>query len=199
MYGGIESFPAGKLLPGSEVITESLVILEFLADLFPDAHLLPKDPVKRSQARIFINTLNMRMADDIAKWLTNNDDGQAYLDLLETLQATMPEEGYIVGEWSIADAALLPFLLWMPVIVKTGVGYYVRLNDVEHVKREWASPRLARLRKYLEESIARPSTLATWDEVCASAFQSTRTEQNSARTLQGNVINYWLARFAKGL
>ncbi|TBU26833.1 hypothetical protein BD311DRAFT_789550 [Dichomitus squalens] len=176
VYGGIESFPDGKLLPGSAVITESLVILEFLADLYPDARLLPEDPVKRSQARIFMNTLNLRMADDVAKWLTNNDEGEAYLDLLEALQATMPEVGYVVGEWSIADAALLPFLL---------VGYYVRLHNVEHVKAEWASPRFARLRQHYDQSIARPSTSVTWDEVCTPAFRCTRAEPIGSTYLAG--------------
>ncbi|TBU62463.1 hypothetical protein BD310DRAFT_51933 [Dichomitus squalens] len=196
---GIESFPAGKLLPGLAVMTESLVILELLADLHPDARLLPENPVKRSQTRIFMNTLNLRMADDGGKWLTNNDEGEAYLDLLETLQATMPEVGYVVGEWSIADAALLPFLMWMEVIVKTRVDYYVRLNNVEHVKTEWASTRFARLRQYYDQSIARPSTSATWDEVRAPAFRCTRAERPGAPSLQDNVINYWLARFAKEL
>ncbi|KAI1790956.1 hypothetical protein LXA43DRAFT_889971, partial [Ganoderma leucocontextum] len=165
VHGGVESFPAGKLTPGSDVIIESLVILEFLADLFPDGSLLPKDPAKRSKARIFMNILNLRMPNDIGTWLMNKDDGTTYLDLLESLQALLPDEGYAVGEWSVADAALLPFLLWMPIIVKTGVGYWVKLKDVENVKTQWASPRFARLRKYYDESIARLSTKATWDEV----------------------------------
>ncbi|EJF67352.1 hypothetical protein DICSQDRAFT_46340, partial [Dichomitus squalens LYAD-421 SS1] len=181
VYGGIESFPAGKLLPGSAVITESLVILEFLADLYPDARLLPEDPVKRSQARIFMNTLNLRMTDDIAKKHTST----CYLDLLEALQATMPEVGYVVGEWSIANAALLPFLLWMSVIVKTRVGYYVRLHNVEHVKAEWASPRFARLPQHYDQSIARPSTSVTWDEVCTPAFRCTRAEPIGSTYLAG--------------
>ena len=165
MYGGPKLQPGDSPSPDLPQLGESLVILEFLADLFPDAGLLPKDPVKRSKARIFMNILNLRMPDDIGTWLLNKDDGSAYLDLLENLQALLPNEGYAVGEWSVADAALLPFLLWMPIIVKTEVGYWVKLNDVENVKTQWASPRFTRLRKYYEESVARPSTKATWNEV----------------------------------
>ena len=34
-------------------LNESLVINEFIADIFPEAHLLPADPVKRATARLF--------------------------------------------------------------------------------------------------------------------------------------------------
>ena len=188
---GIQSFPAGKLFSGSEVNIESLVILEFLADLYPDASLLPKDAVKCSQARIFMNTLEPKMADDIAKWLLNQDDGQAFFDLLETLQAMMPAQGYVIGEWPIADL---------------GAG---RLQDRSRLLREdqrcraceggmnfpsvcEASGILRRFHRATEHEgdLGRGMSFEPSNALVINRFGEFLTQEN--------VTKYWVAQFAKG-
>ena len=47
MFGSPKSDPEHPS-PESEKIAESLVMLEFVADLYPETGLLPKDPVQRA-------------------------------------------------------------------------------------------------------------------------------------------------------
>ena len=58
-YGG-PPVPPDQPSPESAKIAESLVLLDFVADLFPDSHLLPKDPVQRARARFFIDTVSTK-------------------------------------------------------------------------------------------------------------------------------------------
>ncbi|KAI0706281.1 hypothetical protein C8T65DRAFT_577350 [Cerioporus squamosus] len=162
---GRQDAPPEKPSPDSVLLYESLVLLEFIADLFPDARLLPKDPVKRAKARLFMSIVGEKIPSDNALWITNRDDGSSLLQTLETLQRMLPDEGFVVGEWSIADAAFIPSLLFVDVFVKSGVGYWVKMEHGEKVKAELESPRFARLQKYLEDWKGRPSFKAAWDEV----------------------------------
>src|ERR1700761_1379909 len=54
VYGSPKSDPENPSAESAK-ITESLVILEFIADLYPDSGLLPKDPVERARVRFFID------------------------------------------------------------------------------------------------------------------------------------------------
>ncbi len=165
MYGGQEATPPETPAADSVLLYESLVLLEFIADLFPDAGLLPADPVQRAKARLFMSIVGEKIASDNALWITNRDDGSSLLQTLETLQGMLPDEGFVVGEWSIADAAFIPSLLFINVFANSGVGYWVKLEHGDKVKAELESPRFARLRKYLDEWKERPSLKAAWDQV----------------------------------
>ncbi|RPD64603.1 hypothetical protein L227DRAFT_607256 [Lentinus tigrinus ALCF2SS1-6] len=157
----------------SVLLYESLVILEFIVDFFPDAGLLPADLVRRAKARLFMSIVEEKIPSD-------NGPTPA-LQMLETLQEMLPE-GFVVGEWSIADAAFVPSLLFVNVFVKGGVGYWVKMEHGEKVKAELESPRLARLRRYVDEWKKRTNFngKAAWDE-------------------EDIVIEKWLKRFAKNL
>ncbi|RPD82898.1 hypothetical protein L226DRAFT_529022 [Lentinus tigrinus ALCF2SS1-7] len=161
----------------SVLLYESLVILEFIVDFFPDAGLLPADLVRRAKARLFMSIVEEKIP---------SDNGPT---MLETLQEMLPE-GFVVGEWSIADAAFVPSLLFVNVFVKGGVGYWVKMEHGEKVKAELESPRLARLRRYVDEWKKRTNFngKAAWDEAhCAASCQ------------EDIVIEKWLKRFAKNL
>ncbi|RPD82904.1 thioredoxin-like protein [Lentinus tigrinus ALCF2SS1-7] len=180
IYGGAADAPPEKPSADSVLLYESLVILEFIADLFPDAGLLPADPVQRAKARLFMSIVGEKIPSDNDLWITNEEDGSRLLQTLETLQGMLPDEGFVVGEWSIADAAFVPSLLFVNVFVKGGVGYWVKMKHGEKVKAELeSSPRFARLRRYVDDWKKRPSLKAVWDEDI--------------------VIQKWLKRFAKNL
>jgi len=58
VYGSPKSDPEHPS-PEPEKIAESLVMLEFVADLYPGSGLLPKDPVQRARVpvRFFIDAV----------------------------------------------------------------------------------------------------------------------------------------------
>ncbi|KAI0756238.1 hypothetical protein C8Q80DRAFT_1264322 [Daedaleopsis nitida] len=163
VYGGRGDAPVEKPSSDAVRIIESPVILEFIADLYPDANLLPKDPAKRAAARQFVSILDQGVVSDTTSWITNQDDGTKHLQLLETLQGLLPAEGFILGKWSIADAAFISIFAFSHVFVKSGVGYGTVI-DTHKVEVELASPRFARLQQYLEDWKARSSYQTIWDE-----------------------------------
>ena len=40
------------------------------------------------------------------------------------IQALLPETGFAVGEWSLADAAIAPFIAWLFVALENDLGLY---------------------------------------------------------------------------
>jgi glutathione S-transferase len=49
------------LVDGEAVIYESAIINEYLEEKYPEVALMPKDPVRRSRARIWIDYCNTRL------------------------------------------------------------------------------------------------------------------------------------------
>lgn len=147
-------------------IPESLVILEFLADLFPDAHLLPADPVARTRARLFAYTVDTKLIPAFmgAAFMGAPMDG--LISVLEAFQAMLPKEGgYAVGErWSIADAAFTPLLVRIDGVLEQNpptMAPGVAAQALEVLRSE----RFARLQQYKRDNVARPSMGKTYDEV----------------------------------
>ncbi len=56
------------------VIWESAVINEYLDEVFPEPPLLPRDPVGRATARVWIDFANNRMVPHIYKMMLHQDD-----------------------------------------------------------------------------------------------------------------------------
>ncbi|PIA16049.1 thioredoxin-like protein [Coemansia reversa NRRL 1564] len=77
--------------PDGTVLTESLVIAEFVADKFPEAHLLSSDAIERAQLRLFLGLFNKLLFPDIYRVLqsTNEEEGnnskQALLDGIKNI------------------------------------------------------------------------------------------------------------------
>ena len=166
-------------------LAESLVLLEFLADLYPAAALMPTDPVMRAQARFFVNTFETRVYPDaFVEFFFRAAPRATLLDALAALQALLPplpdgpegegdksgesegegEGPFAVGHWSIADMAVAPFLarIWMFLAHDMGKN---SLEDGRAALAELREgSRFARLRRYVEDVRARPSFRETWDE-----------------------------------
>jgi glutathione S-transferase len=57
------------------------------------------------------------------------------LGSIEVIQQLLPEEeGFAIGKWSIADAAVIPFLARAEVLLKNDIGKY----EVGKGKAVWA-------------------------------------------------------------
>ena len=167
-YGGPPA-PPDAPSPQSAKLSESLVILEFLADHFPAADLLPADPMQRARARFFARAYDDRVFPaSFRDFFFFASPLAPLLDALATLQGLLPAEGFAAGEWSLADMAVGPFLARMWLFLEHDLGKGT-VEDGRAALRELKGPRFARLRRYLDDVKAQPSFQATWDEVSACA------------------------------
>lgn len=164
IYGGGELHEDEEPSPDAAILVESLVILEFLADIFPEAHLLPSDPLLRARARTFYMFIETKLIAAFLGFMFATVSADDMLALLETIQGMLPPTGYVVGEWSIADAAFSPILLRLVHSLENGLGMFTP-ETVKQSQDAFNSPRFDRLRKYLEDNVARPSMSKTYDRV----------------------------------
>ena len=164
VYGGPKLSPDETPSPDTVQISESLVILEFLADMFPSAKLLPADPALRAKARLFALAVEPKLRATFIAFFFQHAPTDTLLGTLEDMQRMLPPEDYAVGEWSIADAAFTPFLMRINMMLKLKPPT-VQVEAVEQVVEALQSARFARLQNYLSDNVARPSMAKTWNEV----------------------------------
>lgn len=100
------------LVDADGVIYESAIINEYLDETFPEFPLLPKDPVKRAKARIWVDFLNSRVhpaASDIAHERETDRARERMNQHLNALNAELAGKPFIVGQYSLADVSFIPF------------------------------------------------------------------------------------------
>ena len=168
VYGGPKLQPGDTPSPDLPQLGESLIILEFLADAFPSAPLLPSSPFLRAKARLFTRAVEEQYSPASIGFVFKQTPKEELYAAIEHVQGLLPPAtGFAVGEWSIADAAFLPGYLRMLLVLEINPAM-ARLApglaaEVLETLRE--SPRFARIRTYIEESLARLSAKKTWDPV----------------------------------
>ncbi|CDO75061.1 hypothetical protein BN946_scf184710.g2 [Trametes cinnabarina] len=164
-YGGPNTAPDDPS-PEAAKINESLIILEFLADIFPEAHLLPSDPVLRAQARMFIVATDSLLYDVFWAFFFHYSPGadQTLLNLLESVQERLHPTGFAIGKWSNADIAVAPFLFRFRAMLRHDLGSFP-VGEGTRVYEILQGPKFARLMKYIDDIEQWPSFKATWDEV----------------------------------
>ena len=150
--------PYGKvpvLTDDATVLYESLIINEYLDEKYPNPPLMPKDPAKRAKARILIDygmghfdapyqRLRMELIKD-AKEQNQQVIATAKAELkklLQRLEDEIGEQQFLLGDFSLVDADLLP--------------RFTRLEGFGVLP----DPSLPRLGNYLERVKARPSVRA---------------------------------------
>jgi glutathione S-transferase len=135
------------------------VLVEFVADLFPQAGIFPSDPVQRAQARFFIEQADTKFAGAYAAHLMKGAPATDLLAAVEAIQALLPAgQPFAVGtRLTAADIAIAPFIL------RTEVLFSVR--DTENVWKTLQEPKYARFWGYYQDLKAHPSITSTWDEV----------------------------------
>ena len=122
--------PFGKvpvLRHNGAVIFESAVINEYLEEVVPERPLLPRDPVRRAQARIWIDFANVRFTPHVYKLMMAQDaEAQAFqAERLTKAMLMMEHEGlgklgdgsYWLGDdISLVDLTFLPHMQRVAVL-----------------------------------------------------------------------------------
>ncbi|TFY53118.1 hypothetical protein EVG20_g10258 [Dentipellis fragilis] len=164
-YGGPKVTPENPS-PESTKLAESLVLLEFVADLYPNATLHPKDPVALARARFFIDQVSTKVLPPFFAFSMRGEAPDALLKALKELQALLPPGGgFAVGpEFSIADAAFAPFLGRLELNLRHDLGLYPVGEGLKVHKQVFEGAEFARLQQYFKDIVARPSFKTTFDE-----------------------------------
>ena len=101
------------LLTGDEVVVDSPVILDWLEERFPDPPLLPRDPARRAEIRIFCDWFNRvwkRAPNAIADEGGAEALAGAMRDHVDLFEALLGGRDYLFGEFGLADVTAFPFL-----------------------------------------------------------------------------------------
>jgi glutathione S-transferase len=133
--------PAGAvpvLVDGDAAIPESLVILEYLEDRFPERPLLPPDPLGRARARLLHDRITAALAPHSVKLARGTEAEKAAAAegtkaALGTLEQLAPADGFLAGPFSIADVALAPFVARLPAELRPSALGLDRLGRWERL------------------------------------------------------------------
>ncbi|KAF7075066.1 hypothetical protein CFC21_079870 [Triticum aestivum] len=130
------------LLHDGRPVNESLIILQYLEDAFPDAPaLLPSDPYARAQARFW--------ADYVDKKAQARAE---MLDILKTLDGALGDKPFFGGDkFGFVDAAFAPFTAWfhsyerygefsLPEVAPKIAAWAKRCGERESVAKSLYSP-----------------------------------------------------------
>ncbi|GJE93725.1 glutathione S-transferase family protein [Phanerochaete sordida] len=167
-YGG-PAVPPDEPSPLSTKLNESLVLVEFLADLYPASGLLPADPVLRAKARLFIDAVSTTFlgpaSAGIRGVLHGGGDATPLVRALEALQALLPPTGFAIGEFSAADVALAPSLARVEMTLENNLGEYpAEAREGERILRLIRGPGLERWAQYTRDVLTHPAVASTFDK-----------------------------------
>jgi len=184
-YGG-PPVPPDQPSPESVKIAESLVIVEFIADLYPDSKLLPKDPVLRAKARFFIDAVGTKLTPAWHAFLSKGGEPDALFKAIEAIQALLaPNAKYAVNDdFTIADIAIAPFLGRLYLSLQNDIGAYDEGQGLK-VYEELQGPKYSKFNAYFEAIKARDSFKKTFAEdliktVFTKRFGALRAEKQAA-------------------
>ncbi|MBI3450353.1 MAG: glutathione S-transferase family protein [Acidobacteria bacterium] len=106
---------------GGTVVFDSMEIVRWLEDRYPERPLYPKDPARRAEMLVFIDWFNRvwkRPPNDMeAEMNEPHPDaariarlGKSMTDALEVFEGMLHGRDHLMGEFSAADCAAYPFL-----------------------------------------------------------------------------------------
>ncbi|KAG2340245.1 thioredoxin-like protein [Suillus weaverae] len=172
-YGGPSVDPEDPS-PLSAKIAESNVILEFLADLYPDSGLLPKDPVLRAKVRFFVDANTKHIEAPVYDFLRGRGSLENVLKGIEFIQGLL-EEGrdFAVGDhYTIADACISPHLARLRIITETDIGQFP-VGMGSKLGEELKGPKFTQFTKYVDRMLERSSLKQSYDNEAVVTFFKT--------------------------
>ena len=107
------------LVADGEVVTDSPRILEWLEARFPEPPLLPRDPARRAEVRIFVDWFNRMwktfpngIADGVGDAEIHAGEMRRAVELFEALLAG---RDFLFGDFGLADVTASPFLKYASI------------------------------------------------------------------------------------
>ena len=139
-------------------LAESLVILEFVADLFPASGLLPSDPIERAKVRFFVDATATNLQPAFLGFLRTGDGTDALIAALKEVQSLLTSGApFAVGnKFTIADAALAPWLYRLELSLEDNIGAFTEA-DRKRVSDVYEGETLRVLREYFSAIKSRKS------------------------------------------
>jgi glutathione S-transferase len=126
----LRSNPVHKKIPvllhDGRTVNESLVILDYLDDAFPDAPpLLPSDPYARAQARFWAAYSDKVYETGTRLWKLKGEGHakarEEMLQVLRNLEAELGDKAFFAGDgFGFLDVAVTPFTPWLPSYERYG-------------------------------------------------------------------------------
>ena len=165
-YGGPDVDPEDPS-PLSFKLAESRVILQFIAELYPESGLLPNDPVERAKVLFFMDTVDRHFDGPGIEWRVGRTESyEGYLKGVEMVQGLLPESGeFAVGDrYTIADACIAPLLSRLKVTCETDIGRF-QVGQGHKLGEELKTPKFAKFMRYAQTMLERPSLRDSNDEV----------------------------------
>eukprot|EP00283_Hemiselmis_rufescens_P009784 CAMPEP_0173422678 /NCGR_PEP_ID=MMETSP1357-20121228/3293_1 /TAXON_ID=77926 /ORGANISM="Hemiselmis rufescens, Strain PCC563" /LENGTH=331 /DNA_ID=CAMNT_0014385723 /DNA_START=27 /DNA_END=1020 /DNA_ORIENTATION=+ len=135
---------------GENVVNDSLVCCEYLADLYPQAGLMPPSPADRAKVRMFWEHCASQVIPHFYKMLMFKGDQreQARLDFLSgmsianaKMQAVSPQGGMFLGgnRFSLGDMALGPWMQRIPIVLGPYRGFELPRTEEFARLHQWFS------------------------------------------------------------
>ncbi|KAK4055760.1 hypothetical protein OIV83_000307 [Microbotryomycetes sp. JL201] len=184
-YGSVN--PALKVpvlqLGEDNKIPESNVIMELVSDLYP-GKLLPEDPIKRAEARYFVERFNQVVSTPWYSVLLRSDEQAAkclVIGIKEVQGFLQKNSGpYAMGDkLTLADIGVWPFVARIFACGKAGMlpeGIYNKLSKDDEFKT---------FREYHDALSSRPAHKETFDEDFVVAGMKKRVEASKAAAANG--------------
>ncbi|EIW75407.1 thioredoxin-like protein [Coniophora puteana RWD-64-598 SS2] len=164
LYGGPD-VPPDQPSPDSVKLAESHIIAEFIADLYPDSGLMPRDPVQRAHVHRFVDIVNTKFTPEIIPWFVTGASWQGIVDALVALQDLLPDDAAFAvgGSLTLADVAFVPLYSMFWIMCEKGLclAEAARPRDVAEIVN---GPELAKLKAYVDGLLVRPSIKAAVDQ-----------------------------------
>ncbi|KAG2133279.1 glutathione S-transferase C-terminal-like protein [Suillus clintonianus] len=165
-YGGPDVAPENPS-PESTKLAESLILVEFIGDLYPSSGIVPADPVLRAKARFFIEVVSTKFSPNFMKFATGNPEAThaVLLSSVEAIQDLIPEGAkYAVGDqYTIADIAFTPFWARLSVLAQKGIGAY-KDEERKSFLKGLEDPKYAKFNGYVQRLLERQSFKSTFHE-----------------------------------
>jgi glutathione S-transferase len=102
------------LIAGDEVVSDSPRILDWLEERFPEPALLPNDPARRAEVRVFADWFNRvwktfpnGINDGVGDAAAHTAEMRRAVTLFESL---LSRRDFFFGEFGLADVTAFPFL-----------------------------------------------------------------------------------------